>query len=114
MRSEDSCKGGFTLIEVMIVVAIIALIMAVAVPHFMRIRTNAQTKACIANLGQIESAKQIWGVENRRSSGALPTQADLVPRYLKTPPVCPALGVYDFKPIGQNPTCTVAGHTLGK
>jgi general secretion pathway protein G len=112
MRSEHSCKGGFTLIEIMIVIAIIALIMSVAVPHFMRIRTNAQTKACIANLGQIESAKQIWGIETGKTSGDIPTQADLVPTYLKTAPVCPALGIYNFKPIGQNPTCTVVAHTL--
>jgi len=112
MYSKRRPDDGFTLVEILIVVAITGLILAVAVPHYMRVRTDAQKKACIATLGQIEAAKQIWGVENEKTTGDIPTEEDLVPRYLKTTPICPSLGVYDYKPVGENPTCTIPGHTL--
>jgi len=112
MRSEHRTKGAFTLVEILIAIAIVGLLMALAVPHFLRSRNTAQAKACISNLSQIDAAKQIWGLENGKTAGDLPTEDELVPRYLKAVPVCPAMGVYDYKPIGEKPTCTIAGHTL--
>lgn len=113
MRTQSSLSvKGFTLVEVMVVVAIIALLIAIAVPNFIKIRSNAQTKTCVANLGQIESAKQIWGLENQKITGDGTLESDLVPTYIKKAPACPSGGVYDYKPIGQNPTCTTPGHTF--
>ncbi|MCL5098827.1 MAG: hypothetical protein M1608_15105 [Candidatus Omnitrophica bacterium] len=98
----------------MLVLGIIGMIVAIAVPNVLKQRTRAQTNACIENLNKIEAVKQIWGVELGKMNGAVPTDDDLFGpgRYMVTKPECPAGGVYDLGVIGQNPTCTIAGHTL--
>jgi prepilin-type N-terminal cleavage/methylation domain-containing protein len=75
-------KSGFTLVEIMIVVAIIGLLAAIAVPNFVRARETAQKNAIINNLRVIESAKQQWALENKKASGDTPVATDLTP-YLK-------------------------------
>jgi competence protein ComGC len=93
-------------------VAIIGVLLAIAVPNFLRMRTNAQRKACITSLEKIEAAKQLWGLEKGKASGDTVVEADLVPEYIKNPPVCPAGGAYDYKTIGENALCNIPGHTL--
>lgn len=114
MRTRLPRVSGFTLVEVMIVVAIIGLLVAVAVPNFMKLREDARRRACIATLGKIEAAKQIWGLENQKHNGDTPVDTDLVPTYLKTLPQCPGRGTYDYRPIGETATCSLAtiGHSL--
>jgi prepilin-type N-terminal cleavage/methylation domain-containing protein len=114
MTSLTSHRSGFTLLEIMIVVVIIGLIVAMALPNFLKSRTYAQTQICIENLGQIESAKQLWGLENGKLQGDAPSIADLIgpDGYLKKMPVCPGGGVYDFQGIGANATCSIPAHTL--
>jgi prepilin-type N-terminal cleavage/methylation domain-containing protein len=110
-------RRGFTLVEIMIVVAIIGLLVAIAVPNYVKTRANAQRQACIENLSQIESAKQIWGVEVGKKDGDPATAADLIgpTLYIKQEPLCPMGNVrYDFTVIGRNATCpnAASGHTL--
>jgi len=112
MQTHTPSVRGFTLVEILIVVAIIGLLLALAIPNFLRLRTTAQTKACLTNLQRIDSAKQIWGLEAGKINGDIATDADLVPAYIKKTPACPAGGSYDYKPIGEPPTCTFSGHTL--
>jgi prepilin-type N-terminal cleavage/methylation domain-containing protein len=102
-------KKGFTLVEIMIVVAIIGLLAAIAIPNFVRARTTAQTQACIANLKQIEGATQVWMLDTGGTVGNV-TWAALVPNYIKRQPACPASGTYTINT--DPPTCTVAGHAL--
>ncbi|MFH1552646.1 MAG: prepilin-type N-terminal cleavage/methylation domain-containing protein [Candidatus Omnitrophota bacterium] len=105
-------KKGFTLVEIMIVVAIIALVAAIAIPNFMRARERAQTNICIANLKQINEAKSMWAMWEGEVSSDIPTWSDLVTAYLQKTPTCPAGGTYTIESVDENPTCSVSGHAL--
>jgi prepilin-type N-terminal cleavage/methylation domain-containing protein len=107
-------RSGFTLVEIMIVVAILGILLGLAFPNFLKSRTNAQKQICIENLSQIESAKQIWGVENGKKDGDPASAADLIgpTLYLKEMPRCPGGGRYEFTAIGTNATCNITGHVL--
>ena len=105
-------KGGFTLVEIMIVVAIIGLLAAIAIPNFMKAREKAQTNSCIANLRQIDGAKTLWALDTSKSTGDAVTMGDLVTDYIKGTPVCAAGGTYTLGDVGTSPTCTATGHAL--
>jgi prepilin-type N-terminal cleavage/methylation domain-containing protein len=105
-------SSGFTLVEIMVVVAIIGLLTSIAIPNFARARTDTQRKVCIQQLKQIETAKQLWGLETGKTAGDTPTQAEIMGPglFLKTILTCPAGGTYTINAIGTNATCTEPGH----
>ena len=103
-------RKGFTLVEIMIVVAIIGLLAAIAIPNFVQARTTAQTKACIANLKQIEGAKTLYALDGGTTDP--PTMGNLVPTYIKTTPSCPAGGTYTIGVQTARPTCNQTNHVL--
>lgn len=110
-------QKGFTLVEIMIVVLIIGILMAIAVPNFINARTQSQSKTCVANLRQIESAKEQWAMETGAGASSTPTQAQLLgdatTGYIKVWPTCPTSGTYTVGNMSTRPTCSVGGtHAL--
>lgn len=104
---------AFTLVEIMIVVAIIGIIIAIAVPAFLRARENSRGRACQENLAKIDGAKEQYGLEQKIKNGDSITMTQLIQPggvplgegYLKSEPKCPAGGVYDTTTLGTPPTC---------
>ena len=114
MRRMKKSKG-FTLVEIMIVVLIIGILLAIAVPNFLKARETSRTKTCVANLRQVESAKEQWAMETGQGATATPTQAELTGAngYIKNWPNCPSGGTYTISNMSANPTCSVgAPHIL--
>lgn len=101
----------------MIVVLIIGILLAIAVPQFMRAREQARTKQCISTLKQLDSAKEFYAHEFNLPNGTGCAMGDLWPAYIRrsTPPICAAGGLLSVAVIGLPPTCTVTlpfPHTL--
>jgi len=121
MQKKNTRKAGFTLVEIMIVVAIIGLLAAIAIPNFVKARTTSQQNACINNLRLIDSSKQQWALEQRKQSSDTPQGSDLQP-YLGRGsagelPTCPVdststwANSYTANNVGTKPTCQVVSST---
>ncbi|MBI1784687.1 prepilin-type N-terminal cleavage/methylation domain-containing protein [Candidatus Sumerlaeota bacterium] len=111
---------GFTLVEIMIVVAIIGILIAIAVPGFIRARSMSRMKSCQENLTKIDGAKEQWALENNKSPGATVNQSDIIKSnsqgYLKGFPNEPSGGTYTIGAVGSDPTCSTGypGHSLAQ
>ncbi|HWX21347.1 MAG TPA: type II secretion system protein [Candidatus Binatia bacterium] len=118
MNRRTSSRTGFTLLELMIVVAVIGLLAAIAFPNYVRARTTSQTNACINNLRQIDGATQQWALENKQAPSAAVSYSK-ISGYLRNSVICPAGGTtfgdsYLVSTVTNRPTClqVPASHVL--
>ena len=119
-------KTGFTLVEIMIVVLIIGILLAIAIPNFVSARESSRAKACVGNLKQIDSATQQYCMDKKLNASnytsSLPTidtggnTTSLVGAagYIRALPVCPSAGTYSVAAaITGTPQCTISGAGTG-
>jgi prepilin-type N-terminal cleavage/methylation domain-containing protein len=114
MSGKARNSKGFTLTELMIVVAIIGLLASIAMANYRRARETTIQNQCINNLMQIYKAKQSWALENRKSSLDVPGDNDLFGDllYIRRKPSCGAQGNYELKAVLDHPTCEFPGHII--
>lgn len=109
-----SRRAGFTLVEIMIVVAIIGLLAAIAIPNFVKARASSQKNSCLANLKQIDGAKSTWALEARKTNTDVPAATELYgpDAYIREQPQCPAAGTYTVNAVNAKAVCSVEEHTI--
>lgn len=117
-----SRKTGFTLVEIMIVVAIIGLLAAIAVPAFMKARNNARRSSCVNNMRLIEASKDNYAIDYGETNGIQLTWDNLC-FYIKdltNKCFCPSAMNVDRSPtnynmgrLGFNPTCLITAGAVG-
>ncbi len=110
--SPKIAKSAFTLVEIMITVVIIGILLAIAIPNFIKAREQSRAKSCSANLSQIDLAKQQYAMDNNlySNSSVVPSSTDLVgpSSYIRVAPSCPSTNNpsdYTYGAINTAPTC---------
>ena len=102
MKRTNRKRKGFTLVEIMIVVLIIGILLAIAVPNFITARHNSRAQSIIATLKQVEAAKDQCAMDKGLTTGD--SCADYTPYIKKYPPSFPVSGTFAAGAVGTDPT----------
>lgn len=105
---KTKTNSAFTLVEIMIVVAIIGLLAAIAIPNFVKARENAQLNSIFNNLRILEGAKDQWALEQKKGTGDSIGSVSILSDYIKGGTVRPVIGEsYDPTKVGDPSTATL-------
>jgi prepilin-type N-terminal cleavage/methylation domain-containing protein len=109
MKNKTNLRSAFTLVEIMIVVAIIGMLATIAIPNYMQAREKTRQTACITNLQRLEGAIEAWALETRKQSGQ-PVEYSDISGYLRNSVICPAGGTtfsdsYQLTSVDGRPSC---------
>ena len=107
VKFARKARRAFTLVEIMIVVLIIGILLAIAIPNFIRARESSRAKSCQANLKQIDSSTEQYLMDNKTTT--YPALSALSPTYLKSAPSCPSGGTYTIGSASASPSCSIGG-----
>lgn len=109
-------RRGYTLVEIMIVVAVIAILMSVAAPNYFKSGNAASRNTCISNLRQIDAAVEQWAMDNSIPADTVPDgfQEDAIYSYVEGgKPECPSGGEYSLHAVGSKTQVTCSREADG-
>jgi prepilin-type N-terminal cleavage/methylation domain-containing protein len=110
---KTALRNGFTLIEIMVVVAIIGLLASIAIPNLKHAIDRSRQQVCAVNRKNIDGAKLQWALDHKEPLTATPADEDLFgeSRYIDHKPDCPARGEYSLNAVGEKCTCNASLHS---
>lgn len=114
MKRHSSPRSAFTLVEIMVVVAVIGVVVAIAMPAFLRAREISRARACQENLAKIDGATEMYAADHKLAPSTTVTMTELIKTdgtgYLRAVPRCPSNGTYSVTTLNAAPTCSIGAN----